>query len=223
MISTSTESPLGLGVANPSAFRNQIITSLRLLGRPAALALALGVSSAHWGQLISTRRAVSLRHTERAAYRTQPGAKHEYVVTASSSDRFAALLGVVGLLSMPLEVRITGPASHRVNLLYNIKKLCTELDSGRSRQAYWFHALELVVIRLASTVPEAVVCSGAVAVGTGQVQTACDAELAVIEWADRDIRIRAAAIARAQLTTEQRLFGTQGRLTGETDECGGAK
>lgn len=202
--------------------RDQVIQVLQLLGRPAALGLVNDVASARWGEPIPTRRMASLRRDEQASYDTRPGARPVYIAAALSADRFAAIRGVLTLSSWPLEVRIVGPASPRVDLLHNLRRLADEVDVGSPSDEVWVPALERVVVRLARTVPTALPGGSSVSVDTDRVRQACDVELAALEAADLDARAQAADRARSQLGQDQQLFGVRMEVLRGARAAGGA-
>jgi len=205
------------------SLRDQVIQALSLLGRPAALNLISDVSRARWGEIIPTKRMASLRRDEQSSYQNRPGARPQYIAAALSADRFAPLRGVAALSSWPLEIRIVGPASPRVDLLHNLKKLCIEVENGRSQQSPWTAAMERLVSRLAFTVPDAMADAGRISLNTEQVRRACTTELAAIEASDSEVRRQQAERARAQLTQNQQLFGVQMRILSEEQASGGTR
>lgn len=204
------------------SLRDQVIQALQLLGRPAALGLVNDVASARWGEPVPTRRMASLRRDEQTSYNSRPGARPVYVSAALSADRFAPIRGVLTLSSWPLEVRIVGPSSPRVDVLHNLRRLAEEVDVGSSSDQVWVPALERVVMRLARTVPTALREGGSVSVETDQVRQACDAELAVLEATDDDVRARAADRALSQLGEDQQLFGVRMEVLRGARAAGGA-
>lgn len=198
------------------SLRDQVIQPLQLLGRPASLGLIAELSRARWGEPVPTRRLASLRRDEQSSYESRPGGRPVYVAPALSADRFAAMRGVLTLSSWPLEIRIAGPSSPRVDLLHCLVRLSDELDSGRSTDAGWVPALDGLVVRLARTVPTALAQSGGKPVDTGRVRKGCAAELAALEDDDTAVRAAAADRARQRLSDEQQLFGVRmDVLTGE--------
>lgn len=198
------------------SLRDQVIQPLQLLSRPASLGLISELSKARWGEPIPTRRMASLRRDEQSSYESRPGSRPVYIAPALSADRFAAIRGTLTLSSWPLEIRIAGPASPRVDLLHSLVRLTEELDTGKAAKAVWAAALDRLVLRLARTVPTALAPTGGKPVDAMRVREACRAELDALE--DDDVAVRAAAVGRArrQLSEEQQIFGVRmDVLTGE--------
>ena len=189
--------------------RDQVIQSLHLLQRPAALPLLNDVSNARWGEPIPTRRISSLRRDEQASFDARPGGRPVYIAAGLSADRFAPVRGVLSLSSWPLKTRIVGPASPRVDLLHNLQHLADELDVGRASAAPWVPAVERLVFRLARTVPGGLSQNRGDVLETDRVRAAVKAELLVIEPSDEDVRVQAADRARAQLGDAHQLFGVR--------------
>lgn len=188
--------------------RDQVITVLRLLGRPSSIRLVADVARARFGEAIPTARIASLRRDEERSWQRSPGARPAYIVPALSTDRFAPVRGLLTLSSWELESRIVGPASPRVDMLLVLARLADDLS--REREASWATALESVVWRLAATVPEAI--------GAGEhldpiaVLRAAHAELALLEPDDLGERRSAAERARVHLDDQAMLFGSRMRV-----------
>lgn len=204
------------------SLRDQVIQSLQLLGRPSTLGLLNEVSSARWGEPVATRRMASLRRDEQASYENRPGARPVYIAAALSADRFASMRGVLTLSSWPLETRIVGPASPRVDLLENLRRLVDELDRGRGAGEAWAPAVDRLAGRLARTVSSMPAEGHGTAVDTDSVREACDRELAALEPADHELRMQAAERARKQLGEAQQLFGVRMGVVTSSRAAGGA-
>ena len=189
------------------SMRDQVIQPLQLLARPASLGLVTDLSSARWGEPIPTRRLASLRRDEQASYEARPGGRSVYIAPALTADRFSVIRGVLTLSSWPLEVRIAGPVSPRVDLLHSVIRLSAELDAGRTAGAAWAPSVERLVLRLARTVPSALAAGKEVE--TSRVRQSCADELAAIEPDDIAVRVAAAERARRQLGDEQQVFGVR--------------
>ena len=199
--------------------RDQVITALRAIGRPSSIRLVADVARARFGEAIPTARIASLRRDEERSWIRAPGGRPTYVVPPLSFDRFAPVRGLLALSAWPLETRIVGPASPRVDMLIVLIRLADELD--RERDAPWSAALERVVWRLGSSVPEAV--------GSGHdfdpwtISNAARAELAQLEPEDADERRTAAERATVHLDDQSLLFGTRLRVVaGGLVTAGGA-
>lgn len=196
--------------------REQVGRVLGLLGRPTAVSMIRDVAASRFGDQIPGPRLASLRRDEhrswRSAYRGQAddgptarAGRPVYVVPALTYDRFAPVRGQLALSSWSLEQRLVAPASHRVDVLHAVDRLAAELAG--SPDASWAPDVERLLWRLAATVPGAADTVGAL--DPDAVQRAAAAELAQLEDDDRQERVAAAERARAQLTTEQQLFGSR--------------
>ena len=192
-------------VDSVQSLRDQIISALRLLGRPSSIRLVADVARARFGEAIPTSRIASLRRDEERSWVRSPAARPTYIVPPLSIDRFAPVRGSLSLSAWPLEARIVGPASPRVDMLLALVGLADELN--QDRDAPWAPALERVVWRLAATVPRAVDLGKTLNPET--VSTAARAELARLEPEDARERQSAAERARAHLDDQGMLFGTR--------------
>lgn len=202
----------GRGQRSVLPVREQVARVLGLLGRPAAVSLIRQVAAARYGDEIPGPRLASLRRDEHRSWRSaresghRAGGRPVYIVPALTYDRLAPVRGLLALSSWPLELRLVGPASHRVDVLHAVDRLAAELAAAP--QAPWAPEVERLLWRLAGTIPGAT--------DTGEldpeaVRAAAAAELAQIAEADADERSRAAERAREQLEEERQLFGA--RLT----------
>lgn len=199
--------------------RDQVITVLRLLGRPSSIRVVGDVARARFGEAIQTSRIASLRRDEERSWIKAPGARPTYVVPPLSFDRFAPVRGLLALSAWPLETRIVAPASPRVDMLHALVRLAEELD--RDQDAPWTGALERVVWRLASSVPDAVEIGHGLNPRT--IAQAARDELALLEPEDSGERRTAAERAVAHLDDQGRLFGTRLRVVaGGLVAAGGA-
>lgn len=188
--------------------RDQILTVLRLLGRPSSIRLVADVARARFGEAIPTGRIASLRRDEERSWSRAPGARPAYVVPPLSADRFAPMRAELALSSWALETRIVGPASPRVDMLHALIRLTDELL--REQNAQWNRALERVIWRLGATVPGAVAAEGEL--DASRVRIAAEAELAELRSEDERERRDAAERARDQLDDQALLFGTRLRV-----------
>lgn len=188
--------------------RDQIVTVLRLLARPSSIRLVADVARARFGEAIPTGRIASLRRDEERSWSRAPGARPDYIVPALSSDRFAPMRAEVALASWPLEIRIVGPASPRVDML---KVLCRLADeSGRHLDSQWTRGLEPVIWRLAATVPNAIEPEGALDLSV--IRLAATYELQQLEQDDARERQDAADRAKTYLDDQAQLFGARFRV-----------
>lgn len=195
------------------SFRDQVVRTLTLLGRPASAALVSDTCKARWGEPIPTRRLSSLRRDEQVSWEASPGGRATYVTSGLTGERFAPVRGSLALSTWGLEWRILAPASPRVDLLVNLVNLTNELGSGRAAGASWVAAEERLVVRLARTVPNALGSDGyGDPLDLDRIVEACQVELAALEPGDRRERSSAAQRAAECLDDHQKLFGVRLRV-----------
>src|SRR5690554_4294993 len=200
----------GRGQRSVLPVREQVARVLGLLGRPAAVSLIRQVAAARYGDEIPGPRLASLRRDEHRSWRSahdgaaRAAGRPVYVVPALTYDRLAPVRGLLALSSWPLELRLVGPASHRVDVLHIADKLARELAAAPD--APWASEVESVLWRLAATVPGA---TGRGELDPQQVREAVAFELAQLQEADAAERAEAAARAREQLDEEHQLFGSR--------------
>ncbi|WP_327582066.1 hypothetical protein OHA25_39850 [Nonomuraea sp. NBC_00507] len=177
--------------------REQVHQGLRLLGATAQPRLIVAVSEAFLGGTIRSTQLTSLRRDEERSFRSSPYGR-PYYLCAALTDRLSPARGLLTLSSWPLERRVVGPLSPRVDFL-------TCAIAVASHAAEDERAARLLV-RMARNIPGAT--NGSLAPPhPGRVIEAARAELAV--HAERDTRDRAelARRAAAQLDDAARLFG----------------
>ncbi|MGP3931827.1 hypothetical protein [Nonomuraea sp. KM88] len=177
--------------------REQVHQGLRLLGAAAQSRLIVAVSAAFFGGTISSSRLTSLRRDEERSFRSSPFGR-PYYLCAALTDRLSPARGLLTLSAWPLERRVVGPLSPRVDFL-TCAIAVAEQEAGDERA-------DRLLVRMARNIPGA-------AGGTlgpphrGRVIEAARAELRV--HAERDTRDRAELAQRAvaQLDDAGRLFG----------------
>ncbi|TDD22965.1 hypothetical protein [Nonomuraea diastatica] len=177
--------------------REQAHQGLRLLGATAQPRLIVAVSAAFFGGTISSSRLTSLRRDEERSFRSSPFGR-PYYLCAALTDRLSPARGLLTLSTWPLERRVVGPLSPRVDFL-------TCAIAVAEQQADDERAGGLLV-RMARNIPGAT--DGTLGPPDPErVVEAARAELRV--HADRDTRDRAelAERAAAQLGDTARLFG----------------
>ncbi|MEV4374219.1 hypothetical protein AB0J71_44695 [Nonomuraea sp. NPDC049637] len=188
--------------------REQVHQALALLGAAAQPRLVVAVSGAFFAGTIRSAQLTSLRRDEERSFRSTPHGR-PYYLCAALTDRLSPARGLLTLSTWPLERRVVGPLSPRVDFLTCAIAVATH-DSDDER------ALRLLA-RMARNVP------GATAADLGppdrrRIAEAARAELAV--HAERDTRDRAELARRAtsQLGDVARLFGaaTLGTIKEET-------
>jgi hypothetical protein len=179
--------------------REQVHQGLRLLGAAAQPRLIVAVSEAFLGGTIRSAQLTSLRRDEERSFRSAPYGR-PYYLCAALTDRLSPARGLLTLSTWPLERRVVGPLSPRVDFLTCAIAVASR-ESGDERAAR-------LLLRMARNIPGATTSPGALGPpDPGQVVAAARAELAV--HAERDTRDRAelARRAAAQLDDAARLFG----------------
>ncbi|GAA2211556.1 hypothetical protein GCM10009850_070160 [Nonomuraea monospora] len=177
--------------------REQVHQGLRLLGAAAQPRLVVAVSDAFFGGTIRSSQLTSLRRDEERSFRSSPFGR-PYYLCAALTDRLSPARGLLTLSTWPLERRVVGPLSLRVDFLTCAIAVAEHYSEDE-------RALRLLV-RMARNIPGAT--DGTLALpDPAQVVEAARAELRV--HADRDTRDRAelAERAKAQLDDAARLFG----------------
>ncbi|WP_188193426.1 hypothetical protein [Nonomuraea sp. SYSU D8015] len=179
--------------------REQVHQGLRLLGATAQPRLIVAVSEAFHGGTIRSSRLTSLRRDEERSFRSAPYGR-PYYLCAALTDRLSPARGLLTLSTWPLERRVVGPLSPRVDFLTCAIAVASHEPDSRDERA------ARLLVRMARNIP------GATGGSLGppdprRVIEAARAELAV--HAERDTRDRAelARRAAAQLDDAARLFG----------------
>lgn len=187
--------------------REQVHQALTLLSVPAAPKLVSAVHEAFFAGAIPSVRLTSLRRDEERSFRSAPFARPYYLCAALTAELLAPARGVLAVSTWPLDRRVIGPLSPRVNYL-----------SAAIRVAERFlripapgPAAQRLLWRFAANVPGAT--DGARNMDPAKVARAAQAELEI--HADDDLAARTAAAARArrQLDDVEQLFGSRLQLT----------
>jgi hypothetical protein len=181
--------------------REQVYEALSLLQVPAAPKLIATVHEAFFGATFPTTRVTSLKRDEERSFRTAPFARPYYICAALSADYLAPSRGLLAVSTWPLELRVIGSLSPRVDFLTAAIRVAEAIERIPEPPAAARRLLE----RFAASV------SGAISPGGGAdpaaVSEAARAELAVHR--DADARVRRAAAERARgLHQAEQLFGT---------------
>ena len=184
--------------------REQVYEALSLLQVPAAPKLIATVHEAFFGSTFPTTRVTSLKRDEERSFRTAPFARPYYICAALSADYLSQSRGLLAVSTWPLELRVIGSLSPRVDFLTEAIRGAEAIERIPEPPAAARRLLE----RFAASIPGA---SSAGAGGGGArpavVREAAAAELTV--HADADARTRRAAAERARkLDGAEQLFGT---------------
>src|SRR3984957_16128609 len=181
--------------------REQVYEALSLLQVPAAPKLIATVHEAFFGATFPTTRVTSLKRDEERSFRTAPFARPYYICAALSADNLAPSRGLLAISTWPLELRVIGSLSPRVDFLTAAIRVAEAIERIPEPPA----AARRLLQRFAASI------SGAIAPGGGAdpaaVSEAARAELTVHR--DADAKARAAAAERARsLRHAEQLFGT---------------
>ncbi|WP_432984255.1 hypothetical protein [Dactylosporangium sp. CA-233914] len=181
--------------------REQVHGALTLLTVPAAPRLIAQVYNACFGGEVNSAKLTSLRRDEERSFRPAPFARPYYLCAALAADRFAPVRGLLAVSTWPLEQRIIGALSPRVDFLTAAVRIAEHVDrlpdtDRATARLLWLFAENIpgAADGIGSAKPEA-------------VKRAAEAELQTHQPVDRSHREAAAARARAQLDDADQLFG----------------
>jgi hypothetical protein len=198
------------GLASLLPVREQVHQALTLLGAPAAPKLISAVHNAFFaGQLVPARLA-SLRRDEERSYRAAPGARPYYLCPALTSDLLSPARALLCVSTWPLETRITGPLSPRVDFLTSAIRIAEAAPSlsGHAGGPPSPSAQQLL-LRFAVNIPGARPANLTGDISPETIAGAAKAELDIHLARDQDDRAQAARRARKQLSDIDQLFGTR--------------
>lgn len=182
--------------------REQVCEALSLLQVPAAPKLIATVHQAFFATTFPTARVTSLRRDEERSFRTAPFARPYYICAALTADFLSPSRGLLAVSTWPLERRVIGSLSPRVDFLTAAVQVAKTIGRIPGPPP----AAHRLLWRFAASIPGAVRAPGRLRPET--VREAAEAELAVHKDADARIRQDAAIRARQQLTDAEQLFGT---------------
>ena len=97
--------------------REQVHQALTLLGVPAAPRLIAAVHEAFFTGQLAPSRLTSLRRDEERSYRSAPNARPYYLCPALTADLLSPARALLCVSTWPMEQRIVGPLSPRVDFL----------------------------------------------------------------------------------------------------------
>ncbi|MGH3192925.1 MAG: hypothetical protein ACRDPY_41695 [Streptosporangiaceae bacterium] len=183
--------------------RDQVYQALSLLTVPAAPRLIATVHEAFFATTFPTARMTSLKRDEERSFRTAPFARPYYICAALTADLLAPARGLLAISTWPMEIRVIGSLSPRVDFLTGAIRVAEAIE----RLPAPVPAARRLLWRFAASIPAA--ADSAASTNPHQVKQAALAELAVHEHADRETRRTAAQRAREQLDDAQQLFGAR--------------
>ena len=193
--------PAGGGLLLP--LREQVHQTLTLLTVPAAPRLISAVHQALFAGAIPAARLTSMRRDEERSFRSAPFARPYYLCAALTADLLAPARGLLAISTWPMERRVIGPLSPRVDYLTAAVRIAESVQRiPGPGPAAW-----RLLWRFAVNIPGAATRPGAV--DTAAVIRAARAELEIHAGPDAATRHAAAARARSQLSDAGQLFGSR--------------
>jgi len=190
--------------------REQVHQALTVLGTPAAQRLIIAVHDAFFGSPLAAARLTSLRRDEERSFRAAPYSRPYYLCAALTADLLAPARGLLAVSTWPMERRVIGPLSPRVNYLEAAIRVAESLLRAPEPGP----AAQRLLRRFAVNIPGA--GDGAKPRDPQRVAAAARAELEVHSGEDRAVRSEAAARARIQLHDAEQLFGSRIRVIPRT-------
>ncbi|MET8778980.1 hypothetical protein ABZV58_28590 [Nocardia sp. NPDC004654] len=188
--------------------REHVQRALVLLQAPAAPKLIVDVHDAFFPGDLTASKLSSLRRDEERSYRSAPGARPYYLCPALNHDLLSPTRALLTISTWPLEQRIIGPLSPRVNFLTGAIRIAEAIRGMQTAGSEPTPAAMRLLWRFATNIPGAMPPESSLVVhDIGQVIDASLAELEIHSDADHATRTASAQRARKQLSDEQQLFG----------------
>jgi hypothetical protein len=181
--------------------REQVHEALALLAVPAAPRLIAAVHEAFFATAFPGSKLTSLKRDEERSFRTAPFARPYYICAALTADLLAPARGLLAVSTWPMECRVIGSLSPRVDFLTAAVNVATAVE----RLTQPVPAARRLLWRFAASIPGA--AEDANRIDPRRVIHAAEAEREVHEPGDREARGAAARRAREQLDEVQQLFG----------------
>jgi hypothetical protein len=208
--------PRGRGAADGRPLRELVLDVVDAVGVPVAPRVVADYGQARFGVRIPAGRLASLRRDERRAFDADPASRPAFLAPALLADTLTAVPRLVTSSAWPLERRIIGPRSLRVNHLKTLLAVCdaAELLAGRDDRGHTgLLGMQRMGAGLARTVPGALVDAS---FDPARARAAAREELAVIEEADAADRQQAAARAERRPLVH-RVWGGPAVIPGGTE------
>jgi hypothetical protein len=192
--------------------REQVHEALGLLTVPAAPKLISTVHEAFFTAGFASAKLTSLRRDEERSFRSAPFARPYYICAALTAGLLAPARGLLAISSWPMERRIIGSLSPRVDFLTAAIQVAAAVDRLPSPVP----AASRLLWRFAASIPGATQHAD-----PRTVTDAAMAELAVHEAADQATRKASATRALEQFGDAEQFFGTRLHMTrGRTNRSG---
>ena len=186
--------------------REQVHEALSLLQVPAAPRLIATVHEAFFASAFPSQRVTSMRRDEERSFRAAPFARPYYICAALSAGRLSPSRGLLAVSVWPLEKRVIGSLSPRVDFLEAAIRVAEAIE----RIPAPLPAARRLLLRFAASIPGAGPGADPGDPRPGDpaaVKAAAQAELGVHQDADSETRREAARRARRQLGDAEQLFG----------------
>jgi hypothetical protein len=214
-LTTIAAAPSGPPASQPRAeppgsllpLREQVYEALSLLQVPAAPKLIATVHEAFFGSTFPTTRVTSLKRDEERSFRSAPFARPYYICAALSADYLAPSRGLLAVSTWPLERRMIGSLSPRVDFLTAAMRVAEAIERIPEPPDAARRLLQRFAASIPGGIPGGSVPGNGVRVNPAAVREAAAAELTVHTDADDRARREAAERAR-QLKQPEQLFGT---------------
>ena len=194
--------------------REQVHQALTLVGVAAAPRMIVAVREAFFSGSLVSARLTSLRRDEERSFRSAPYARAYYLCAALTADLLAPARGLLAVSTWPLERRVIGPLSPRVDYL---TAAIAVADSVRRLPGPSADA-DRLLWRFAVNIPGAQ--AGGRRANPENIARAAQAELGVHAERDEAHRRAAALRARSQLDDAGQLFGSRLQSAGDAAVVG---
>jgi hypothetical protein len=189
--------------------REIAISALAELGVPASPRLIASYTAARFGVDVRSSAFSSLRRDEHRAWTSTRASRTVYIVPGLEARRFTALRGVLTLSDWDLWRRLLGPRSPRVDHLRATIAVAEHLAwlKENGADARTAQGMQRLLDELARTLPG--VGDNEWTIGASRARELAEAELSLLEQADRELRISAAARAMQQLDERELVWGAE--------------
>jgi hypothetical protein len=188
--------------------REQVHEALSVLQVPAAPRLIATVHEAFFATTFPTARLTSLRRDEERSFKTAPFARPYYICAALATDFLAPSRGLLAVSTWPMERRLIGSLSPRVDFLISAINVAQAIEQMPEPVP----AARALLARFAANVrgssTQTLRYTPASRIEPQVVIRAARAELEVHQDEDRRTRTEAAKRAREQLDDAEQLFGS---------------
>ncbi|MEK2495161.1 hypothetical protein WN990_37030 [Kitasatospora purpeofusca] len=184
--------------------REQVQQVLALTAVPTAPRILSEVHEAFFSRPLNTARLTTLRRDEERSFRNAPYNRNYYVCSALTFDLLSPARALLALSTWPLEQRLIGPLTHRVNFLTSTMHLADAAERLPG-DAPLPAAVQQLLLRCGRNIPDYPVRGP---LDLDALRRTAAAELAIHAADDADTRTEAARRARDQLGDVQQIFGS---------------